>query len=335
MADSLRFFVIGCGSIGRRHIANLQTLGVKEIVASDVHEERREGTREEFNITVVEDLNEGWEHNPEVAVITTPTNLHVPLALEAAKKSCHLFIEKPLGAGTTGIQELLDAVKEHHLISLVGCNMRFHFGPATIKHLLDKGAVGKVIGALIDAGSYLPDWHPWEDYRQTYSANESMGGGVVLDGIHEIDYARWLLGEIDTVYAQGGKLSSLSIDTEDTVDIVMKTVAGANISIHMDYVQRSSSRTCKIIGEDGTVLWDIACGEVKVFSPSSDSWETFSPPSDYSTNQMFLDEMAHFLRCLEGAEQSVQDIQEAAQVLDIALAIKESMTSGQRKVLAR
>lgn len=333
MAESPSFFVIGCGSIGQRHIANLQALGVKDILAFDVQEERRQETHQKFNVQAVATTEAGWDHNPDVAVIAAPTSLHVPLALEAANQGCHLFIEKPLGAGGAGVRELLTAIKQHGLIALVGCNMRFHFGPSTIKCLLGKGVVGNVTGAVLDAGSYLPGWHPWEDYRRTYSANASMGGGVVLDGIHEIDYARWLLGEIDTVYAQGGKLSSLDIDTEDTVDIIMRTAAGANVSIHMDYIQHPGSRTCKIIGEEGTIIWDIGPGEVRVYTASNDSWQTFAPPTDYSINQMYLDEMSHFLRCLDGMEKPAQDVREAAKVLDIALAAKESMASGLRKVL--
>jgi predicted dehydrogenase len=250
------------------------------------------------------------------------------MATEAAKRGCHLFIEKPLGDGMSGVAELLKEIKQHGLVTLVGCNMRFHHGPATIKDLLAENAIGQIISAHLDAGQYLPDWHPWEDYRQLYAANASMGGGVVLDGIHEIDYARWLFGEIDTIYAQGGKLSSLEIDTEETVDILMKTAAGHSVSIHMDYVQRMLSRTCKIIGEEGTISWDINQGEVRLFKAADKEWHSYPNPPDYDINQMYVDELAHFLRCIDGQELPILDVADAARVLEITLAAKESMLSG-------
>jgi len=322
------FLVIGCGSIGRRHIANLQQLGVKDITGLDISEERRKQTEDELGIATVSAVEQGWETNPAVAVITTPTSLHIPMATEAAKRGCHLFIEKPLGDGMSGVAELLKEIKQHGLVTLVGCNMRFHHGPATIKDLLAENAIGQIISAHLDAGQYLPDWHPWEDYRQLYAANASMGGGVVLDGIHEIDYARWLFGEIDTIYAQGGKLSSLEIDTEETVDILMKTAAGHSVSIHMDYVQRMLSRTCKIIGEEGTISWDINQGEVRLFKAADKEWHSYPNPPDYDINQMYVDELAHFLRCIDGQELPILDVADAARVLEITLAAKESMLSG-------
>ena len=216
---------------------------------------------------------------------------------------------------------------------MIGSNMRFHHGPATIKELLAKGIIGKIISAHMDAGQYLPDWHPWEDYRQMYSASASLGGGVLLDGIHEIELARWIFGEVDAVYSQGGTLSSLEIDTEDTIDILMRMTAGNSVSIHMDYVQRTACRTSKIIGEEGTIVWDIN-NDVRVFSASDKAWHSYPPPQDYSINQMYLEEMQHFLRYLSGEEQSTLDAHEATRVLEIVLAIKDSMISGDSKSVA-
>ena len=164
-----------------------------------------------------------------------------------------------------------------------------------------------------------------------YAAHASMGGGVVLDGIHEIDYARWLFGEVAEVYSQGGKVSSLEIDTEDTVNILMKMTSGFSVSIHMDYIQRISSRTCKIIGEEGTIFWDISQGAVTLFTAGQKTWQSFPEPEGYNINQMYLDEMQHFLNCLAGQEKSTLDVYEAKRVLEIALAIKDSMLSGDPK----
>jgi predicted dehydrogenase len=334
MSNDHRFLVVGCGSIGKRHMGNLLALGVSTVIGMDPRADRREEAESSLGVATVSSLEEAWGHQPDVAVIATPSSLHVPLALEAARQGCHLFIEKPLSNRMEGVDEFLDVVSEQDLTALVGCNLRLHHGPATVKRLLDEGAIGHVVSAQLDSGQYLPDWHPWEDYRDMYSAKSSQGGGVVLDGIHEIDYARWLFGEVDGVFAQGGKLSSLEIDTEDTVDILMNMVDGTNVSIHMDYLQRDYSRTCKVVGEEGTIVWDVKNKGVRMYSANTGEWSDFPDPVGYNVNQMYVEEMQHFLACLDGKERPALDASDAKRVLEIALAIKASMESGEKKYVS-
>ena len=331
---NMKVFVLGCGSIGRRHIANLLTLGVEDVLAYDPVANRRGEIEDRFGIPTVDTIEQGWKASPNAVLIAASTSMHVPLAIEAAERGCHLFIEKPLGHCLDGVDELLSTVTHQKLIALVGCNMRFHHGPSTIKRLLDQHAIGRVISAIIDTGQYLPDWHPDEDYRSSYSANASLGGGVVLDAIHEIDYARWLFGEVTEVSAQGGKLSSLEIDTEDTANILMKTVAGPSVFIHLDYLQRASWRSCKVVGEEGTILWDINQAQVQMYSARDGRWHQHPEPEGYTINQMYLDELEHFMRCLGGEEKPSLGLIDAKRVLELALAIKDSMRTGDRQRVA-
>src|SRR5229473_3673854 len=127
------------------------------------------GKPSRFGIEAVEHLEQAWDYRPDVVLITAPTSLHVPLALKAAEVGCHLFIEKPLSNHLEGVEQLLTAVRERNLVTLVGCNLRFHPGLMRIKKLLEERAIGRVIGARVEVGQYLPDWHPQEDYRQSYS----------------------------------------------------------------------------------------------------------------------------------------------------------------------
>src|SRR5438132_13886048 len=136
-----RFLVIGCGSIGKRHIGNLIACQAGEVRAFDVRDDRRAEVKARFGIPVLGKLEEAWEAGADVALITVPTRLHVPLALEAAGHGCHLFVEKPLSDGLDGIDRLLATVRERNLITLVGCNMRFHPGLVQVKKLLEKGAI--------------------------------------------------------------------------------------------------------------------------------------------------------------------------------------------------
>ena len=333
--SSPRLLIVGCGSIGKRHTENLRALGVNDILAFDLRADRREDVRSRFDVSVVETLDAAWEREPHAVVVAAPTSLHVSLALKSASRHCHVFIEKPLSHDWTSVEPLLETVKQNDLITLVGCNMRFHPGLRQLKSLLADRAIGQVIAARVEVGQYLPDWHPWEDYRRSYSARRELGGGVILDAIHEIDYIRWLLGEVAGATCVAGKLSQLEIDTEDVAAILLRFESGAVGEVHLDYIQRAYRRTCQIIGEDGTLHWDYTSGEVRWFSAQTKQWKVYADPAGWEANQMYLDEMKHFLRCVAGEEKPALDVFEAARVLQIALAAKESAREQQRWIDVR
>jgi predicted dehydrogenase len=320
--------VVGCGSIGKRHIRNLKALRAGEIIAHDVRAERCHEVEEQYEIRAYSDLEEALAQEPGADDSCTPTGLHIPCALFAAQKGCHLFIEKPLSHSLEGVDELLEMVAGKNLVTLVACNMRFHPSIVKIKELLDNESIGRVLCARAQFGQYLPDWHPWEDYRQGYSANRSLGGGAILDGVHEIDYISWLLGKIERVFCFADKLSHLEIDTEDLAEILLCFDSGAIAEVHLDYIQRSYGRSCQLIGEEGTILWDFSDKQVKVYSAKTKEWQLLPEEADYDTNQMYVDEMKHFLQCLEGKAEPTQDVNAGKRVLEIALAAKQSAETG-------
>ena len=324
----MRFLVVGCGSIGKRHIRNLKTLKGGDVIAHDVQPERCREVQQEYGVEAYARLEDALAQKPDVALICTPTSLHIPPTLSAARSGCHLFIEKPLSHSLEGLDELVDVVARKNLVTLVGCNMRFHPGIAKMKKLLESETIGKVLCARVQAGQYLPDWHPWEDYRYGYSANRSLGGGIILDGIHEIDYITWFLGEVSQVFCFSGKLSSLEIDTEDTAEILLQFRTGTIAEVHLDYVQRARGRSCQIIGEEGTILWDFSVKEVRLYRAQTKEWQVFPEEPDYDTNQMYIEEMKHFLQCFEGKAKPAQDVNAGKRALEIALAAKESARTG-------
>src|SRR5262245_61560707 len=133
--------ILGCGSIGARHAANLVALGRSDVLAYDPEPASRERLAERAAVRVVADIDEVWAAKPTIAIIATPTDKHLPLALAAARRGCHLFVEKPLSHRMDGVAELSRLVEANGLITLVACNMRFHPGPALLKQLLDEKVV--------------------------------------------------------------------------------------------------------------------------------------------------------------------------------------------------
>ncbi len=331
----MKGLVVGFGSIGRRHLQNLGLLGVSEIGVVESDGERRERAAGELGVPVFADLADGLTWSPDFAVVATPTHLHVAQATQVASRGVALFVEKPLSHTPAGIPQLASLVRERGLISMVGCNMRFHPGPRKVKELLESERLGRILSARIHAGSYLPAWRPGTDYRLNYAAREETGGGCILDCIHEIDLARWYLGDALDVFCSAGHLSSLEIATEDVAVLVSRHSSGALSEVHLDYVQRTYERGCQIAGEDGSVFWDFRDKKVRWYDAASDHWTTFEQPAAWQLNQMYLDEMQHFLDCVRERRETVLPVAEAARVMDFVFAAKKSAQEKRVVALSR
>lgn len=320
--------VVGSGSIGRRHLRNLARLGMGPRYVYDQDSERARQAAAEGDATPLASLKEV----PEVlaAFICTPTSRHVEAARAFLERSAHLFIEKPISHNLDGVPELLEQARTRQRIVMVGFNLRFHPCLRKIKALLDEGAIGKRLGARIEFGQFLPDWHPWEDYRKGYSANRALGGGIILDAVHEFDYARWLLGEVHEVAGMMGTIGSLEIDTEDLAAFTLEHEGGAVSEIHLDYLQRVYARTCKVIGSEGTIYWDWHARAVRCFRSSTGTWEDFPEPKSYDVNETYLDEVRAFMAAVEGTAPPPVDGEAGARVLAVALAAKEAAVTGRK-----
>lgn len=315
--------VAGYGSIGRRHVGNLRALGVGQIAVCDPDPQRVSSAESEYDITGYSGFQEALDLvSPEAVLVCTPPNLHVPQALAAIRSGAHVFVEKPLSHSVDGVDELIAEAEARGRVVQVGYNLRFHPGLKRTKALLEEGAIGRVMWARAELGHYLPDWRPWQDYRESYTARRSMGGGIILDGSHEIDYMRWLFGEVAQVYCLADVLSDLEVDAEDTASIVMRFVAGCVGEVHLDFVQRPRVRSCKIVGTEGTLLWDYLDGSIKLYSADDSDGKRIDVSCD--PNDMYLAEMVCFLRCLSCGQPPPVGADSARRVLEIALAAHES-----------
>jgi len=346
--DTMKILMVGLGSIGQRHLRNiLSILGDKaEISAYRVRKEKTVLTdrltveqdvrlEERYKFSSFDKLEDALSVSPEAVFICNPTSLHLPVALTAAKKGCHIFIEKPISHNLEGIEELASIVKKNNLAALVGFQLRFHPCFIKLKELIKGERVGNLLSVHIEVGEYLPGWHKWEDYRKMYASRSDLGGGVVLTQIHEIDYAMDIFGLPESLYAAGGHLSSLDIDVEDVADIIMdyryknRTLP---VFFHMDYLQRPPKRGCRVIGEEGTITMDFVSQNV-VLADNDGKEERFEY-KDFPRSRLYLDELQHFFDCIRGKAKPLVDIDTAFKGMKVAMAVKESMDK-RKKVLLK
>jgi len=322
MYKPLKIFVIGCGSIGERHIKNLKSLSTGNILTQDINSGQLSLVKEKYNIETYEDIEDGFDQKPDAVLVCTPPTMHIPIAMKAVDHNAHVFIEKPISHNLEKVDELISKAESKKLNVLVGYNLRFHSGIQLMKKMIDEGVIGNVLSAKAEFGQYLPDWRPGQDYRMGYSANKELGGGIILDASHEIDYLQWLIGNIKKVACFAGKISNLDVNVEDTAEILLKFENNAIGGIHLDFTQRNYSRNCKLIGEKGTITWDYSDKIVKLYLASEKKWKSFPVTAD--ANHMYVQEMKHFLECINGKTKPLIDASIAKNVLEIALTIKES-----------
>ena len=323
----MRFLVAGLGSIGRRHLKNLLSMGQRDIILfrSKLGSLSENGLED---IPVEVDLQQALTSRPDAVIISTPTSLHLDVAIPAAQAGCSLFLEKPISNTMERIPEFERAVESGGGKVFVGFQFRFHPGLQKIKEILGNSEIGRVLYARCQWSEYLPGWHPMEDYRKGYSARSDLGGGVVLSLCHPIDYLHWLLGEVTHVNAFTGKLSKLEIDVEDTAEIMLQFKSGALGSLHLDYIQQPAQHFLEITGTDGLIKWNCADGNVQLFHNSTHQWDAFPLKVGFERNDMFLDEMLHFIKVMEGDVQSICSLQDGIFVQKITDAIYRSSQKG-------
>lgn len=337
-----RALMIGLGSIGQRHARNLRALLGEELVLSALRSRRGtavvtdhlaigDGDVEaDCDGGIFTDIEEALAPGPDLVFVCTPTGLHVPAVRAAVGAGAAVFVEKPLSSSMDGIAELLEEAGTRQAVVAVGCQMRFHPALRRLRDLLAAGAIGRVVHAQVEQGEYLPSFHPYEDYRQSYASRRDLGGGVVLTQIHELDYVQWLFGVPTSVFAVGGRLGDLDIDVEDVASILFRCEVGGSplpVHVHLDYLQQQPRRTCRVVGTAGTVEVDLLAPSLVLTDPGGkvDVVEQFP---HFERGQLFRDELRQFLGAARGEEPVVVDLAHAAATLQIALSVLRSLETG-------
>jgi len=318
--------VAGVGSIGRRHLANLRRLGVDDVILYRTGH----GGREAYlpDAVIETDLDAALSYRPAAVLVCNPTAVHVPVALEAARAGCALFMEKPISHSLDGLTELAGEIERRRLTVLLGFQFRFHPTLRRIREWIALGEIGDVVSVRAHWGEYLPDWHPYEDYRASYSARRDLGGGVVLTLSHPFDYLRWLIGEVVEVSAFTGRRSGLGLEVEDLAQVCLRFSNGALGTVSLDYAERPPSHELHIIGRRGSIRWNDADGIAWLQTDETSRRIAARPPHGFDRNAMFLDEMRHFLACLAGDAAPACRFEDGVAALRIALAAKQSAARG-------
>lgn len=324
----MRLLIVGGGSVGKRHLRNFRALGVEAFGVVDPRADRRaELDAEPGVVATFETLDAALGGGFTAAVVCAPTAWHVPIGTACLDAGMHVLMEKPLSHTMDGVDAMLESAGTRGLTFMVGYTYRFWPPLQRLKVLLDEQRIGKLLFVHVAFSQYLPDWHPWEDYRTWFMSKREQGGGALLDESHTLDMVRWLVGEIDDVWCEIGNLSSLEMTADDYTQFVVRFANGVRGTIHMDVFSRQPFRSLEFAGEAGNIRCDLNANEITVYLPGSQPGiERFN----CDRNEMFVDEARCFLDAIAGRTAPVVSGEDARRTLQVIMAGLASNRSGCR-----
>ena len=324
------YLVVGSGSIARRHIANIKALFSQATVGC-VSASGRELSLEEVGADIVyASIEEALSAEPMLAIIASPATLHVDQAATFLRTGIPVLIEKPLSDSLESFARAGEVLLANSTKIEVAYNLRFMPSAIRLKALLDEQILGRIHSVSIEVGQYLPDWRPATDYRENVSARKELGGGVLLELSHELDYLTWLFGTFNSVYCVASNSGALDIDVEDSAHAILSREDGLVASVHLDFLQRVPTRICKIIGETGTLVWNLLQNSISLGTANNGEDIIFSDPN-YNRNDMYLEEISHFVKVAVGERKPQVSIYQALDTLRLIEALRHSSVT--RKVV--
>ncbi len=325
-----RILIVGLGSIGTRHLriarelhpdADIRVLRHQECVSIPEYADGCFSTTEDAVAFL-----------PQIAVIANPAPFHIPVAQRLAEAGVHLLIEKPLSSSIDGVSQLLETCQKQGTVLLVGYNLRFLPSLQHFCNLLLDDTIGRVLSVRCEIGQYLPSWRPDTDYRNSVSARRGLGGGVLLELSHELDYLRWIFGEVDWVKATLSHQSTLEIDVEDTAHLILGFVPVDDKfqligTVSLDFIRQDTTRSCTVIGENGTLRWNGLTGTVELYEAAAKEWrELFS--HHHQRDDSYLAEWQNFIDCVNEDKKPMVTGEDGLKVVQIIEAARLSAASG-------
>jgi len=317
--------IVGLGSIGRRHLRLISEIrpDIEIIVVRSGH--GGECDEESMATKTVYSIGDAIKEGIQAAIVSSPATLHLKQSLELAKNGIHLLIEKPISHTSDRVKELLKIVNENRITTMVGYVLRYDLGAIKFKNWLDNKIKGKILHARIECGSYLPDWRLDQNYRKTVSALPELGGGVLLELSHELDYLHWFFGNPVDVQAQIRNSGTLDINVEDQADLLITSKQGYPITVQIDFNRRHIERKCKVLTTEGELIWDAVNKNVtwKGVNKEQSKYEY-----NNERNSIYRKQLEVFFDCIENDNDPIVTVKDGINVISLIDAVRNASEKG-------
>jgi predicted dehydrogenase len=315
----MRIAVIGLGSAGARHARLALELG-HAVTGYDPEAPHPPGVDGAGEL-------EAALAGAEASVIASPSSMHAEHALAAIEAGVPVLIEKPLAIDAADGQRVLAAAEAAGVRCGMAMNLRFHPGPAALKRLVEESKLGRILFARASFGYDLRLWRPETDYREGYSAQAALGGGILLDAIHEVDELLWLLGTARSVTAELAHSSDLEIDVEDIALATIRFESGAFAALDVNFLEPAYRRSCLLVGSEAVAEWDWVRETVQVRDRHGNLEEL---PAPAGMEDAYRAELSDFLEAVAKDRPPRTTAAEGAAAVAIVEVAKRSAAEGRR-----
>lgn len=290
----MKVVVIGYGSIGKRHVTNLISLGVKDVVLC-----RSLAKGNALGLREIVQLEEIIEIQPDFVIVSNPTAIHYQTLKFLVQHQFNILCEKPLLHTREEWNTLKEPLENYKGIGNVVFNLRYHPCVQKVSDLLAANVLGKVHTARFFVGQYLPDWRPGTNHLESYSAFKEMGGGVVMDLVHEIDVAAYLLGAPQGhIHSIANKVAEVTVNSVDIAEVLYTTATNEVVSIHMDYLYRGYARHFIISGEKANLHCDLFENTIKITGDKNQLLD-FVEFKEFERNDMYIDLLEDYIKSIQ------------------------------------
>jgi len=327
--------IIGLGSMGKRRIRNLQYLGYKDIIGCDLQDYRRSEVEKIYGIRTRSTIENGMAERPDAVIISTPPDRHYDIAKKIAATGLPFFMEA--NVIPEGFGKLVQLCQRKKVFAAPSCTMRFHPSIKRIKSLLDDGAAGKVLHFTYHVGQYLPDWHPYEDYRKFYVSKKKTGACREIVPF-ELNWVTWVMGSIVLVSAFRRKISKLETSIDDIYSMLLEFKGGKVGTMVIDVLSRVPYRTLKIVGEQGVITWEWREKAVNLYTSKDGTWQKYPEPAGMrmpgyvAEEDMYIEEMKAYIDGI-GNRKYPHSLKDEAKLMKLLTIIERSSdTSKQIRV---
>jgi predicted dehydrogenase len=329
-----RILIVALGSIGKRHLKIAREL----LPSADIRILRHQYSNEvpKYSNGCVFSIEEVLKFSPQIAIIASPAPFHIAIAQILAEAGVHMLIEKPLASSSNGINNLISTCKMQNIVLMIGYNLRFFLSLQNFRKYLLSGTIGRVQSVRCEVGQHLQSWRLENDYRKTVSARKDLGGGVLMELSHELDYLRWIFGEIEWVQANLCRQSSLELDVEDTAHLILGFISNSEKNqlvgvLNMDFIRHDSTRLCTAIGEKGTLRWNGLTGEVSINRAHSNVWHLLFHHLE-GRDDSYIREWQNFLIAIDQHRTPMITAEDGLRVIEIIEAANLSNVSDGMKI---
>jgi predicted dehydrogenase len=325
----MRVGIVGAGTMGEVHAVAWRATDAELVGFTSLHKDQCEALAHRHNAKTFTDYPQLLDR-VHIVDICVPTSLHRSLVEQAAAAGRHVICEKPIALNLKDAGAMIQACNQAGVRLFVGMVVRFFPQYRLAKQLVANGGFGDLGVIRLKRVAYPP-----EKLGDNWYIDDSRSGGMIVDlMIHDFDYARWLAGDVQRIYARKGQSHT---GPAQYAQVILRFASGAMALVEGGWANPPGIfRTAiDIAGSRGLIEWDSdQLATVRTFFPQiSRATAEVGLPVSGLTEDPYTAEIRHAYQAIQTGAPFEVTAEDALQSLRIALSAKESIASGQPATL--